>query len=175
MSLPKWPELLGPDAVDTMVDAVTAVAERSFFAAVERCDDHRFEALSNDARAWWAAAVRFTEGDDAGIVSCTLSDDLARGLFDAFNARDPLDAPPDAEALVDLIGEFCNMVCGTWLTRLASHQTFSLSRPTAQPVPERPPLTGADTRLLLAVNDLPLAVEVRITAKAKHGTATDRM
>src|SRR6185295_6439499 len=128
----KLPELLGTDAVDVMADAVTAVAAKSFFAVVERCDDRRFADLSTGAGGWWKVSVQFTEADESGVVSCTLPDGLADALFDAFTGRDPLDAPPNPAELVDLLGEFSNMVGGTWLTRLANHQTFSLSSPIVQ-------------------------------------------
>src|SRR6185295_8675022 len=131
----KLPELLGSDAVDVMADAVTAVAGKSFFAVVERCDDRRFAAASTGAAGWWHVSVEFTEAADSGVVSCTIADDLAYELFDAFTGRDPLDPPPPPAELVDLLGEFSNMVGGTWLTRLANHQTFSLSSPRVQRAP----------------------------------------
>jgi hypothetical protein len=163
------PELLGSDAADLMVDAVTAVAAKSFFAVVERCDDQRFAALSSGAPGWWIVSVQFTEATDSGVVSCTMPDDLAHELFDSFAGRDPLGPPPNPDELVDLLGEFSNMVGGTWLTRLANHQTFSLSSPKVQRAPSAPPANGADTRVLLALNDRPLAVEVRIAAGLNTG------
>src|SRR5262245_12351973 len=125
----KLPALLGTDAADVMADAVTAIAAKSFFAVVERCDDRRFADLSAGVDRWWHVSVQFTEADESGVVSCTLTDDLAHALFDAFTGRDPLEAPPNPADFVDLLGEFSNMVGGTWLTRLANHQTFSLSSP----------------------------------------------
>jgi hypothetical protein len=160
----KWPELLGTDAVDVMADAVTAVAAKSFFAVAERCDEQRFAALAGGAAGWWVVSVRFTEAAGSGEVSCTFADNLAHALFDAFTGRDPQDPPPNPEALVDLIGEFSNMIGGTWLTRLANHQTFTLSPPVVRRRPYVTPQNDADARVLLTVNDLPLAVEVRIAA-----------
>src|SRR5262245_61348013 len=163
----KLPELLGTDAVDVMAEAVTAVAAKSFFAVVERCDDRRFADLSAGADGWWHVSVQFTEGDESGVVSCTLTDDLAHALFDASTGRDPLDAPANAADLVDLLGEFSNMVGGTWLTRLANHQTFSLGSPKVQRAAVGAPTGDADARVLLAVNDRPLAVDVRIASHAR--------
>ena len=162
----KLPELLGTDAADVMAEAVTAVTAKSFFTVAERCDERRFADLSAGARGWWHVSVQFTEGEDSGVVSCTLTDDLAHALFDAFTGRDPLDAPARTEDLVDLLGEFSNMVGGTWLTRLANHQTFSLSSPQVERTETAPQPTDADTRVLLTVNDRPLAVEIRIGAPA---------
>jgi hypothetical protein len=116
--------------------------------------------------------VQFTEGDETGVVSCLVSDDLAFTLFDAFTGRDPLEPPADPTDLVDLLGEFSNMVGGTWLTRLANHQTFSLSSPKVGRVSRLPQTDDADTRVLLTVNDQPLAVEVRIAAPANRPGST---
>jgi hypothetical protein len=165
----KLPELLGTDAADVMADAVTAVAAKSFFAVVERCDDQRFDALSANAGGWWVVSIRFTEGDESGVVACTIADDLAFALFDAFTGRDPHDPPADPTDLVDLLGEFSNMVGGTWLTRMAKHQTFSLSSPKVQRVSGRPGADG-DARVLLSVNERPLAVEVRIASHARSAS-----
>jgi len=167
----KLPELLGSDAVDVMADAVTAVAAKSFFAVVERCDDQRFSALATGTAAWWLVTVEFTEAADSGVVSCTIADDLADELFDAFTGRDPLGPPPSPADLVDLLGEFANMVGGTWLTRLANHQTFSLSTPRVQRTPAVERSNRVDARVLLAVNDRPLAVDVRLTAHADRTVA----
>jgi len=144
-----------------MADAVTAVAGNSFFAVVEPCDAQRFADLSSIARSWWLVSVQFTESAETGVVLCTLTDELATMLFDAFTGRDP-DGPPDSASLVDLLGEFGNMICGAWLTRLANHQTFSLSRPAVVLAQDVLPSDEAGARKHLAVNDLPLAVEVRV-------------
>jgi hypothetical protein len=167
----KLQELLGTDAAGVMADAVTAVAANSFFAVVERCDDRRFADLSQGVDSWWHVSVQFTEADECGAVSCTLPDDLAHALFDAFTGRDPLDAPPDPADFVDLLGEFSNMVGGTWLTRLANHQTFSLSSPKVQRTAAGAPAGAADARVLLLVNDRPLVVEVRLAPQIRPATA----
>src|SRR5512146_1403003 len=127
----KSPELLGSDGLDAMVNAVAAVSERSFFAVVEPCDEARFAGLPRPDTRWMAATVRFREPDCRGRVSCTLSEELAHALFNAFTGRDPLDpaAEPHPALLADLIGEFANMICGTWLSKQASRQLFTLSRP----------------------------------------------
>ncbi len=158
----KWPDLLGRDASALMVEAVTAVAERSFFAVAEPCDAERFAAIASGVPRWMVAAVKFTEADCAGSVACTLSEDLAQALFDAFTGREPLAPAPPADEVLDLVGEFSNMVCGTWLTRLAKKQTFTLHKPSVQPAPDPLQLSAPGARLLLAVNDLPLVVEVRV-------------
>ncbi len=154
--------LLGPDAVSVMREVVGAVAERSFFAYVESCSDDQFAALARETPGWMVATVEFTEGACVGRVSCMLPHGLARALYDAFTGRDPLDAPPDNTALSDLAGEFTNIVCGAWLTRLANHQTFNLVRPAVAEAPAGWPVPGADAQLLVTVNDLPMIVEVQV-------------
>ncbi len=162
----KWPDLLGRDAEAVMLEVVTAVAERSFFSVAERCDAQRFATLSEGTAAWMVGRVAFTEPDCDGAVSCTISQDLAHALFDAFTGRAPLDPAPDPDEVLDLVGEFSNMVCGTWLTRLATRQSFSLSRPVVRPAPDPTQLAAPAARLLLTINDLPLAVEVRVARLA---------
>jgi hypothetical protein len=109
-----------------IVDAVGTVAERSFFAFVDPCDDPQ---SYDDGREWLVATVRFDDGPVSGVVECSLRSDLAQVLFDAFSGRDPAAPLPPQHELDDLIGEFSNMVCGTWLTRCATTRAFRLSRP----------------------------------------------
>ncbi len=154
--------LLGHDAPLVMREVVSTVAERSFFAYVEPCEEDQFAALSRESVGWLVATVEFTEGASVGTVSCMLPQRLARGLFDAFTGRDPAAPAPDAPALRDVAGEFTNIVCGAWLTRLASHQTFMLAKPVVSDAPENWQARAADARLLLTVNDLPMVVEVRV-------------
>ena len=155
----KLPDLFSPDVTAQVVGAIASVAERSFFADVQTCDRARFEEQAGTG-AWLVATVHFREGACAGMLSCTVPNDLARTLLDAFTGRDPRDPDPDREALFDLVGELSNMICGTWLTRMATAQAFTLSRPVVQVVSGRPSISAPDATLV-AVNDLPLAVSVR--------------
>jgi hypothetical protein len=161
----KLPELFDREAKVRLLGAVTEVAERCFFATTEPCIDAPVADLgAGHSFVWLVATVRFEETDHAGDVTCLLPESLARSLFDAFNGRDPLDPAPPVGDLFDLVGEFANMVCGAWLTRLASHQAFVLSQPRVWPLLDRLALTTAiGSRLTLNVNDLPLIVDVRLT------------
>jgi chemotaxis protein CheY-P-specific phosphatase CheC len=158
----KPPNLFSPDAAQSVTGAVAAVAELSFFADVAPCDDASFDELAGGASSWLIATVHFREGDAAGVLSCSVPRGLARALLDAFTGRDPADPEPESEALFDLVGELSNMICGTWLTRMATAQTFTLSRPVVEISDARPrdtlPGTGSAARLI--VNDMPLAVSV---------------
>ena len=166
----KWTAPLGPDAADAMFNAVSLVAERSFDAVAEKCDPGRFAELSAGTSRWLVATINFSEDQCAGAVSCGLSEELARTLFDSFSGRDAAGPAPDPAWLADLAGEFTNMICGSWLTRLASHQTFKLSPPAVRHPAERWPLHRWDAPLLVTVNDLPLAVEVRLAAASAPST-----
>jgi hypothetical protein len=160
----KLSELVGGEAVDVMAGAVTEVAERCFFAAAETCGDGRVEDLAALSHLeWLVATVRFEEAGSVGAVACLLPEALALSLFDAFNGRDPLEAAPPVADLFDLVGEFANMVCGAWLTRLASDHAFVLSQPRVWPVLDRLAIvTAAGSRLTMTVNDLPLLVDVQV-------------
>ncbi len=162
----KWPARLGRDAVDLMLAAVTAVAERSFFAVAERCDETQFAKLAEGEPRWIVATVRFTEGDCPGILTCILSEELAHSLFHAFAGEDPLDPPPAQEQLFDLIGECANMICGTWLTRLEDRQTFNLFKPVVRYMLDRSPLVLPEGTMRFTLNDMPLAINVRVTGGA---------
>ena len=154
----KLPDLFSPEVTAQVAGAIASVAERSFYADVQPCDRARFEELAA-VGAWLVATVHFREGALAGTLACTVPHDLARNLLDAFTGRDPRDPEPDREALFDLVGELSNMICGTWLTRMATAQSFTLSRPVVEMLAGRPTV-GAGDATLVAVNDLPLAVSV---------------
>ena len=158
------PRLIGPETPDAILAAVQTVAERSFFAVVEPCDDRSFSELAATVSRWLAATVKFEEGPVIGSMSCTLPEDLARDLVDAFCGRDPSDPAATRDQVLDLVGEFANMACGAWLSRCASEWTFKLSPPVVEPVLQP---AGADLlRLFVVVNDRPLAVSVRLLPPA---------
>jgi len=171
MSLLKLPETLQIPDREEIFSAVADVAERSFFAMVDPCDDDRFAELSEPHTEWLIATVRFEEGTCAGAVSCQLPSTLADRLFDAFSGRDADEPAPHPEEVRDLIGEFANMVCGAWLTRAANDRTFSLGKPI---VGTKPIVTGGSetrTGLMVVIDDLPCQVDVRFFVKQ---TAVER-
>jgi Chemotaxis phosphatase CheX len=154
-----------PSSEAALVAAVCDVAERSFFAFAEPCDAGRFAELVDGTDRWYSAAVEFHEGECSGTVRCLVPDDAALTMFDAFSGRgidEP--APPPAE-VCDLMGEMANMVCGSWLTRAASHQTFSLRTMPVIVSPACAPIDG-ENWITIAVNDRPFAVAVRIEPSA---------
>jgi hypothetical protein len=134
--------------------AVGTVAERSFFAFV--CEGEDPESYDSVAE-WFVAIVKFDDGPVEGSLACWLPCDLALLLYDAFSGRDPATALPPRHEVDDLVGEFTNMVCGTWLTRCATERAFRLSRPQVARV--RQPNDDPGSRQWLLVNDRPLAIE----------------
>ena len=154
------PKLTDPEAASAMFDAVRTVAEQSFFAVAEPADDRSFGVAASQVPRWLVATVRFEQGPLAGSVSCTLPEKLANGLFDAFTGRDPGEPAPTVTLVHDLVGEFSNMVCGAWLTRVESGRTFTLSHPSVEPALK--PAAAGDLRLVAAIDDLPVAVDLRL-------------
>src|SRR5262245_42778109 len=84
------------DAVagEAIAGAVESVAERSFFAIVDRCDEQVLRSLAKTVQRWLVATVRFDDGPLKGSMTCTLPEDLAHVLFDGFSGRDPKEPPP---------------------------------------------------------------------------------
>ena len=168
MSLLALPIRIDPEAADAMLAAVQTVAEQSFFASAELCDDSSFGELVAMQSSWLVAKVRLVEGPFVGSFVCTLPDSLANALFDAFAGREPSAPAPARDQVHDLVGEFSNMVCGSWLTAVAGGQTFTLTHPLVQPA-QGPPGGASSLRLFVAVNDLPLAVHVHLLRSVPQG------
>src|SRR5262249_41461749 len=129
MSSLSLPDLIGPETADALVNALRSVAERSFFAEVEPCDDRTFGRLTSGVSTRLVRTRRCEEGTATGAMSCTLREALATALFEAFTGHDPSAPEPARTDVLDLVGEFANMVCGAWLTHSAAAWTFRLSPP----------------------------------------------
>lgn len=146
---------------DAIRDALVEVAESSFFAYVDVVDPERFRELMSHTEKWIQATVLF-DGAFGGAVMIVLSETLGRDLFNAFLGAEPgvvaLDGP-----LFDLVGEFGNMVCGSWLTRACQRRRFDLRHPEVSRVlPEQVTPEEQDC-LLLAINDQPCFVRLAFT------------
>ena len=113
------------------------VAERSFFAFAEPADDPASIELATAEAPALAVVVRFT-GSSAGEMRVTLPVTLAGELALAF-AGDPDLELSDAD-IVDLAGEFTNMVTGSWLTSAGPTAMFDLSAPVVTRVNVAPPV-----------------------------------
>lgn len=167
----KLPEtLFGVDASETVYAAVADVAERSFFCMIDPCDSERFGDLASIHDAWLSSTVHFDDGKCSGNVSCRLPAPLALRLFDAFSGRDPGDTEPEEREILDMVGEFANMVCGSWLTRAANQRTFALSPPAVVPVESASIMANLDALgLLVVIEDIPCAIHISVDpAPAVH-------
>jgi CheY-specific phosphatase CheX len=156
---PKPPDFEPADHL--IVDAVGIVAERSFFAFVDACDPPRI--YDDEDREWLVATVRFEDGPVAGRLECSLRADLAQVLFDAFSGRHPSSPLPPEHELDDLIGEFSNMICGTWLTRCASQRAFNISPPVV--VHTHRPAEDEHHRHWVCLNSRPLAIDWEVESR----------
>lgn len=148
-----------------IVDAVGTVAERSFFAFVDACDD---PGDYDDGREWVVARVTFDDGPVSGSLACTVRSDLAQVLFDSFSGRHPASPLPPRHELDDLVGEFSNMVCGTWLTRCASNRAFRLSPPKVEHVDR--PAEDERHRHWMSLHNRPLAIDWEVEHGPDDGT-----
>ncbi len=163
------PKLSDPDTASAMFEAVRSVAEHSFFAVAEPGDERSFAGQAAAVPTWLVATVEFEQGSLKGSVACTMPTSLARSLFDAFAGRDPSEPEPGAELVHDLVGEFSNMVCGAWLTHVASSRTFTLRHPIVESLAA--PRWSGGPRLLAMIDDVPVAVEVTLKAEPQTETS----
>jgi hypothetical protein len=160
--LPKPPEF--EPAGGMIAVAVGTVAERSFFAFVDVCEDPEWY---DSVPEWLVARVEFDDGPISGSLACSLPCDLAQLLFDSFSGRDPASPLPPKHQLDDLVGEFSNMICGTWLSRCSGQRAYRLSSPVVERV--RRPEGDETNRQWLAVNDRPLAIDWDVVHRGTDG------
>ena len=156
MSSPMPPQLSDFERAvgGAIAGAVSTVAERCFFACVDRCDPPDLDEIQSE---WLVATIRFDDGPVRGTLACSLPTDLALRLFDAFSGRHPAAPLPPRHQLDDLIGEFSNMVCGAWLSRCDTHRVFRLGQPVVNRVTR--PDEDECRREWVAVNNRPVAID----------------
>src|SRR5262245_51336557 len=162
MSLMTLQKLCNRRPGDAIAEAIEAVAEKSFFAAVDRCPEKVLVALAVSVPHWLVATVRFEDGPVKGSMSCLLPSDLAYTLFDGFSGRDPSDPTPGDRQLYELVGEFTNMVCGVWLSRCATDRAFRLGPPLVARIGE--PAPSAPGRWWIGIASRPVAIDVCVRA-----------
>jgi hypothetical protein len=98
------------------------------------------------------ATVVFS-GAFGGTMKIGVAEGLARELFGSFLGLDPSESPEEAP-LFDLVGEFGNMVCGSWLTRSCQRRRFDLEHPVVERLPGETPVDWQAVRPL-ALNGQP--------------------
>lgn len=146
------PQALPTEVRDLLVGAACSVCETTFFAFAEPAMPELVATLA-DVEHWYHSEVSFS-GPSSGQVHVSVPQGLARDLFAAFLGFADTGAANDAE-VSDVVGEFTNMVCGSWLTLLGGDTCFTLTHPEVTggglPAP-------ADHALVLSVNDQPVVV-----------------
>jgi CheY-specific phosphatase CheX len=149
-----------PEVVEqhqSVQEALVEVAENSFFAFVDPIDGEALADAVAAAPSWLEASVTFT-GAFGGTMRIVVAEPLALELFASFLGLEPGEAADDAR-LFDLVGEFGNMVCGSWLTRSCQRRRFDLQHPVVvRQVVVEPPADGEG--LSLALNGQPVFVRL---------------
>jgi CheY-specific phosphatase CheX len=145
-----------PDAErERMIEAVTRVAERSLYAFAETVPVDLMPRTIDGG--WHVASLQFT-GPFSGSMSMAVPVMLGRQICSAFLGDDDVD---DETAIRDLVGEFANMTCGTWLTAHQASACFNLTHPSVDAAVEVP--VGD---LAFVVNDMPVMLSLEIGAGA---------
>lgn len=163
-------QLLTPtDLHDTLQAALIEVGENAYFVFVEPCDAGAFATLAEQERekgpGWLMASVRFT-GAFSGSVEIVLTERLGHWLVTSLLGMSPEDDLPETQ-MFDGVGEFANMVCGAWLSRVGDQALFELKMPAVtrmatewNPVGEG---RGREEPMcrMVSLNDSPMRIRVR--------------
>jgi hypothetical protein len=136
---------------ERVIDALTRVAERSLYACAETVPAEMMPRTIDGG--WHVASLQFT-GPFSGRMSMAVPIILGRQMCSAFLGDDEVD---DEVAVRDLVGEFANMTCGTWLTARQETSCFDLTHPDVVAAMEVP-----SCDLAFVVNDLPVMVSLQI-------------
>jgi hypothetical protein len=162
------------DLHDTLQAALIEVGENAYFVFVEPCDAGTFATLAEQEReravrehslGWLMASVRFT-GAFSGSVEIVLPERLGHWLVTSLLGMTPEEKLPDSQ-MFDGVGEFTNMVCGAWLSRVGGQSLFELKVPAVTRMPmEWNPMFDGRTReepmcRMVSLNDSPMRIRVR--------------
>jgi chemotaxis phosphatase CheX-like protein len=163
-------QLLTPtDLHDTLQAALIEVGENAYFVFVEPCDAGAFATLAEQERekgpGWLMASVRFT-GAFSGSVEIVLTERLGHWLVASLLGMSPDEGLPETQ-MFDGVGEFANMVCGAWLSRVGDQALFELKVPavTRMAAEWNPVGDGRGREELMcrmvSLNDSPMRIRVR--------------
>ena len=150
-----------PDALEQLEpvrEALVEVAENSFFAFVDPVEPDATAELLAMAPSWLQATVVF-EGAFGGAMEIALAEPLAVELFTSFLGLEP-DAVPDDVPLFDLVGEFGNMVCGSWLTRSCQRRRFDLQHPAVVRMSAADGPRATPDQLVVTLNGQPVCLRL---------------
>ncbi len=166
MSSAKSPALNPADLHDALQTALIEVSENAYFVFVEPADNAQFaDAVGLVKDTWLKASVAF-EGSFAGAVEITLPEPLGQWLVTSLlgmQGDEHLGEPQQ----FDGVGEFANMVCGAWLSRLSDDCLFELRVPAVTRMTAGwTPLVENRARQelvcrMVTINELPMRVLIR--------------
>jgi hypothetical protein len=166
MSSAKSPALNPADLHDALQTALIEVSENAYFVFVEPADNEQFaEAVGLVKDTWLKVSVAF-EGSFAGAVEIAMPEPLGMWLVTSLlgmQSNETLSEPQQ----FDGVGEFANMVCGAWLSRLSDDCLFELRVPAVTRMTEGwTPLVETRGReplvcRMVTINDLPMRVLIR--------------
>ena len=168
MSSAKSPALMPAELHDALQQALIEVSENAYFVFVEPMNAGQFAtAISQVTTAWLKVSVTFV-GAFSGSVEIVLPDRLGNWLVTSLLGMETDEELPEAQ-MFDGVGEFANMVCGAWLSKLSDRALFELRVPAVtRMAPEWNPQLDTRGRQELAcrmvsLNELPMRVLVRST------------
>jgi hypothetical protein len=158
-------------ALDSLSYACSSVAEQCLYAVVEPSSRAQFRARVADEAGgtpWLCATVGFRDALD-GTLTITMPAAAVAEWCGGFTGTEPDAAIADAQA-DDFAAELANMVCGSWLTQASGRRLFALDAPRVTRLDEAALRdVGADDGdgvLYLCINDVPVRLELTITAEA---------
>ena len=181
MSFAKSPTSVPTDLSDALQSALIEVSENAYFVFVEPVDTPQFAALVRQvspqqpslpgagkkrpqtSQSWLRSSVSFT-GASAGLVEIVLPERLAHWLVTSLLGMSPEEDLSETQ-MFDGVGEFTNMVCGAWLSKLNDKALFTLKVPDVTRMPSTwTPLAETNEEhacRMVCLNDLPMRVRVR--------------
>jgi CheY-specific phosphatase CheX len=166
MSSAKSPALMSSDLHDALQQALIEVSENAFFVFVEPANAAQFAAAADQVTtAWLKVSVTFA-GAFSGSVEIALPEALGGWLVTSLLGMDTEQTPAESQ-MFDGVGEFANMVCGAWLSKLSDKAMFELRVPAVtrmsqgwNPVAETRGREELACRMVM-LNDLPMRVLIR--------------
>ena len=165
MSFAKSPALNPSDLHDALQTALIEVSENAYFVFVEPADQVQFaEAVGLVKDAWLKASVAF-EGTFAGAVEIVMPEPLGMWLVTSLLGMQAHETLEESEQF-DGVGEFANMVCGAWLSRLSDDCLFELRVPAVtRMTPGWTPLSESNGQdvicRMVTINELPMRILIR--------------
>jgi CheY-specific phosphatase CheX len=152
---------------DALQQALIEVSENAYFVFVEPSTADQFAAAATQVKgAWLKVSVAFV-GGFSGSVEITLPEPLGDWLVTSLLGMETDQTLPEPQ-MFDGVGEFANMVCGAWLSKLSDRAMFELRVPAVtrmtagwNPTAETRGRQDVACRMV-SLNDSPMRVLIRL-------------